>query len=103
MNDRKRVLQRRRHLMFRRKMINFDSWFDAMWCFLGRKRAAVSVRYTCRRCGTDSFDEYGTRRPRTIGLYAVIRGQCNVSLEKVRDEAYPLPKLPKKENENVQR
>ena len=83
--------------MWRRKVINFDSNFDAMWCLLGNRRAAVSVRFTCRRCGTVVFHTYGTEKPRNIGLYAIIRGQCKVCLKKVRDEDYPLPKLPRKE------
>ena len=102
MSDRTRILQRRKHLMWRRKMVNFLSKFDVMWCLQGlrptrRGGPAVSGRFTCRGCGTVDIETF--KKPQCMGLYPMVLGPCKVCLKKVRDKTYPLPKLPKEGEE----
>ena len=83
-------------------MVSFVSSFDAMWCLTGKangqrghnaKRKAVAVRLICRGCGTVEIEQFD--RTKIFGLHPVPRGKCKVCLKRLRDERYPLPKLPK--------
>ena len=97
--ERQRIMQRRRALLNLRKRIKPARRFRVEFVEVGK------FKYTCTTCGRAEIKELPGNRSETwqrkFAAYqdqgSGVYGHCKRCTKAARDERYPLPKLPPKE------